>query len=147
MELLTGVRLSSRGEIEDNFRVKTGAGIEEFEAADNLHEKDLFRRTLGFQQVASRGYAITPRNIQAYYELKLAFRERLEQDPNMERPLTREIYSLYLNAKNGLLQRSITIPQTNVEIADQEPVVKYIPVPTYSQTPITDLEKKDDEEE
>lgn len=147
LELLTEVRLTTRGEIEDIMGVKRGKGdVEEFEASDSMHEKDLFRRGLGFQQIANRGYAISPKNVQAYYELKLAFRERLEQDPDMERPLTREIYSLFLNAKNNLLQRTITEKQTNVEVVDTDPVIKYIPVPTWGSTSITDMEKKKDEE-
>lgn len=145
LELLTEVRLNSKTEIEDIMGVKTGSEIEEMEAMDSLHEKDLFRRGLGFEQIAERGYAITAENVKHYYRLKILYHRLLERDPNHEKALTRKAYSRFLNAKNNLLQRTMTKKQTNVEVVDQEPIVKYIPVPQYGVAPTTDMEKKDED--
>lgn len=144
LELLARRAFDPRDDIEDIMGVKRGKEIEEVEASDTLHEKELFRRGLGFQQIASRGYSISPKNVIGYYELKLQFRELLEEDPDMEDDFTKEVYSLYVNAKNNLLQRTITIPQTNVEVVDQEPVVKYIPMPSWFKGTEVDMEKKEE---
>ena len=150
LELLTKRVWDDADEIEDMIQVEQkekgkASQTISFEAPDSIYETNLFRKGLGFQQIASRGYAIRPRNVQGYYDLKMQLRTLIEEDPAMKDDLTREVFSLYVNANNNLLQRTITTPQTNVEVVDHEPVVKYITLPPWFKGQETDMGKKEDE--
>ena len=157
LELLTKRIWDDADEIEDIVAIqrkgedivaiqRKGSQIEEVENPISLYEKRLLRKGLGYQQVASRGYEINPKNIVAYDELALQFDEAYKEDPDMIEPYTRDVFSLYTRANNNLLQLTITTPQTNVEVVDVEPTVKIITVPSWGKMPGTDMEDKKEDE-
>ena len=148
METLFKRIYSDTDDIEDVIAIDHGKqGVEEIEAPDSVYERSLFRKGLGFEQVASRGYSISAKNIKAYYKLRMLERHLVEQDPDMKHPLTQRVHSRFVIASNNLLQRTITKEQTNVEVVDVEPMVKVITVPSWGRIADTDMEKEKKEDE
>lgn len=146
LELLNRRAFDTTDDIEDIMMVKQEGQKElvEMEAIDAPHERELFRRGMGFDTIASRGYSISDSNVRHYYRLKMKLRRLLEEDPFMQEDFTKRIHLFYVNAKNNLQQRTVRKEQTNVEVVDQEPVIKYIPVPQWGRVAETDMEKKDE---
>jgi len=149
METLFKRVYSATSEVEDVIGVQRGKGQppEEMEVPASMYERELFQAGLGFEQIASRGYAITPKNVQAFYKLEMLDTLLVTQDPDMLHPLTRRVHLRFITAARNLKQRTISKDQTNVEVVDIEPMVKVVTVPSWGRIADTDMEKEKKEDE
>jgi len=106
---------------------------EEFEAPDTAIMREVNRRTLGLGTIGGR-YAISAKNAQAYHRLRLKYRAALERDPNRLEKFTQQVHVLFNDTADNFKERSVYPEQMKVEVVEQEPLVKYIPVPTWGKS-------------
>ncbi len=106
---------------------------QEFEAPDTAIMREVNRRTLGLGAIGGR-YAISAKNSQAYHRLRLKYRAALERDPDRQEKFTQQAHVLFNDTADNFKERSVYPDQIKVEVVEQEPLVKYIPVPTWGKS-------------
>lgn len=125
----------AKDDVEDIMVVERGTGSsrteEAFEAPDTATIRDVNRRTLGHGALGGRD-AISPRNNRAYHRLRLKYRMALERDPDRQEKYTRYAHVLFNDTGDNFKERSVLPKQIDVEVVEQEPLVKYIPVPQWA---------------
>lgn len=105
---------------------------QEFEAPDTAIMREVNRRTLGLGAIGGR-YGITAKNAQAYHRLRLKYRAALERDPDRREKFTQQAHVLFNDTADNFKERGVDPEQVKVEVVEQEPLVKYIPVPTWGK--------------
>jgi len=109
---------------------------QEFEAPDTAIMREVNRRTLGHGAIGGRkgAYPITARNSQAFHRLRLKYRAALERDPDRLEKFTQQAHVLFNDTADSFKERGVDPDQIKVEVVEQEPLVKYIPVPTWGKS-------------
>ena len=106
---------------------------QEYEAPDTAIIREVNRRTLGLGAIGGR-YAISAKNAQAYHRLRLKYRAALELDPDRLEKFTQQAHVLFNDTADSFKERGVSPDQIKVEVVEQEPLVKYIPVPTWGKS-------------
>ncbi len=107
---------------------------EEFEAPDTAMVREINRKTLGLGAVGGRGYGISAKNAQSFHRMRLKYRMALERDPDRTEKFTRLAHTLFNDTGDSFKERGVYPEQIKVEVVEQEPLVKYIPVPTWGKS-------------
>src|SRR3990167_7391718 len=115
---------------------------QEFEAPDTAVMREVNRRTLGLGAIGGR-YRISAKNAQAYHRLRLKYRAALERDPDRLEKFTQQAHILFNDTADNFKERSVYPDKMKVEVVEQEPLVKYIPVPTWGKPDKWDDKKID----